>query len=479
MRFSGSAPAHELTYSDVFLIPNRSSVSSRLDVDLTTGDGTGATIPIVSANMNSVTGPRLAATLARRGGLGVLPQDLPLQELGTAIRWVKDQPVAWDAPLVLPPGATVTEALRLMPPVEGHGIVLRSASGEEHGCVPASRLATALPDARLGDLVHSSVAALDADDLEGPRAAFDLMADAGLEFALVRHHGAIVGTLSRRSALRATLYSPAVDAGGRLRVAAAIGINGDVAAKASALIEAGVDVLVLDTAHGHQEGMLRALATVKELGLGVPLVAGNVVTADGVRDLVSAGADIVKVGVGPGAMCTTRMMTAVGRPQFSAVIETADAARELGAHVWADGGVRYPRDVALALAAGASSVMIGSWFAGTIEAPGELETDETGRLYKQSWGMASTKAVQERFTRLDPYELARKELFAEGISSSKIYLDPLRPSLEDLLDMIVSGVRSSFTYAGAADLPAFHDRAFVGFQSAAGYEEGKALPVSW
>jgi IMP dehydrogenase len=203
------------------------------------------------------------------------------------------------------------------------------------------------------------------------------------------------------------------------------------------------------------------------------------VTADGVRDLVSAGADIVKVGVGPGAMCTTRMMTAVGRPQFSAVIETADAARELGAHVWADGGVRYPRDVALALAAGASSVMIGSWFAGTIEAPGELETDETGRLYKQSWGMASTKAVQERFTRLDPYELARKELFAEGISSSKIYLDPLRPSLEDLLDMIVSGVRSSFTYAGAADLPAFHDRAFVGFQSAAGYEEGKALPVSW
>ena len=141
MRFSGSAPAHELTYSDVFLVPNRSAVTSRLDVDLAPGDGTGATIPIVSANMNSVTGPRLAATLARRGGLGVLPQDLPLQELDAAIRWVKDQPVAWDAPLVLPPRATVTEALRLMPPVEGHGIVLRSASGEEHGCVPASRLA--------------------------------------------------------------------------------------------------------------------------------------------------------------------------------------------------------------------------------------------------------------------------------------------------------------------------------------------------
>src|SRR5690606_3631588 len=299
------------------------------------------------------------------------------------------------------------------------------------------------------------------------------------DVALVRHHGRLVGAVTRRGALRSTIYTPAVDGSGRLRVAAAVGINGDVAAKARALADAGVDVLVVDTAHGHQEGMLAALRTVAGLGLGLPIAAGNVVTADGVRDLVEAGATIVKVGVGPGAMCTTRMMTAVGRPQFSAVLETADAARELGAHVWADGGVRYPRDVALALAAGAASVMIGSWFAGTIEAPGTLQTDADGRLYKESWGMASTKAVQERFGRLDPYALARKELFAEGISSSKIYLDPLRPSIEDLLDMITSGLRSSFTYAGAATLAEFHERAVVGIQSAAGYEEGKALPVSW
>lgn len=484
MRFLGPVPAHDLTYSDVFLVPSRSAVTSRLDVDLAPGDGSGATIPIVSANMNSVTGPRLAATLARRGGLGVLPQDLPLQELGEAIRWVKEQPVAWDTPIVLAPEQTVAEALRQLPPAEGHGIVLRGASGEELGAVPASRLGTALPDARLGDLVHGSITALDADDLggsplEGPRAAFDLLVAADIDFALVQRHGHVIGTVSRRSALRGTLYRPALDAGGRLRVAAAVGINGDVASKASALAQEGVDVLVLDTAHGHQEGMLRALATVKKLGLGIPIVAGNIVTAEGVRDLVDAGADILKVGVGPGAMCTTRMMTAVGRPQFGAVLETAEAARELGAHVWADGGVRYPRDVALALAAGAASVMIGSWFAGTIEAPGVLETDDAGRLYKQSWGMASTKAVHERFGRLDAYQLARKELFAEGISSSKIYLDPLRPSLEDLLDMITSGVRSSFTYAGAGDLAAFQERAVVGFQSAAGYEEGKALPVSW
>jgi IMP dehydrogenase len=479
MQFYDSTPEHDLTYSDVFLIPGRSSVASRLDVSLAPSDGTGMTIPLVSANMNSVTGPRLAATLARRGGLGVLPQDLHLQDLDTAIRWVKDQPVAFDTPLVLGPEQTVAAALRLVPAVAGHGIVVRDADGDVLGCISAHTLGTALPDARLGDLVQERLASIDADEVTDPRAAFDLMVAADLEFAPVLQRGVLVGTLSRTSALRSTLYQPAVDSSGRLLVAAALGINGDVEGKARALVSAGVDVLVLDTAHGHQSAMIRAIDAVAGLGLAVPIVAGNVVTAAAVTELVEAGANIIKVGVGPGAMCTTRMMTAVGRPQFSTVLETAEAARSLGAHVWADGGVRYPRDVALALAAGAASVMIGSWFAGTIDSPGVLETDAAGRVYKESWGMASTKAVRDRFDRLDPYELARKTLFAEGISSSKIYLDPLRPSLEDLLDMITSGVRSSFSYAGAMNLDEFHERALVGLQSAAGYEEGKALPVGW
>ena len=479
MQFYGTTPSHDLTYSDVFLVPGRSALTSRLDVSLAPNDGTGATIPIVSANMNSVTGPRLAASLARRGGLGVLPQDMPLQDLDAAIRWVKDQSVRFDTPFTFAPDDTVEMALRQVPASPGQGIVIHDAAGDYLGCIVASRLATALPDARLGDLLHGELAALDADDVEGPRRAFDLMTEADIDFAPVLHHGAVVGTLSRKSALRSTLYQPTLDAHGRLKVAAAIGINGDVAAKARALAAAGVDILVIDTAHGHQDGMVRALGIVANLNLGLPIVAGNVVTKDAVRDLVGAGATIVKVGVGPGAMCTTRMMTAVGRPQFSAVLETATAARELGAHVWADGGVRYPRDVALALAAGAASVMIGSWFAGTTEAPGTLNTDARGALYKESWGMASTKAVQARFERLDAYDLARKTLFAEGISSSKIYLDPLRPSIEDLLDMITSGVRSSFTYAGATTVADFHEKALVGIQSAAGYEEGKALPVSW
>ena len=309
--------------------------------------------------------------------------------------------------------------------------------------------------------------------------AFEEFDAAGVSLAAIARDGQLAGVITRKGALRSTIYQPATDGGGRLRVAAAVGINGDVAAKAAELLEAGVDVLVVDTAHGHQRKMLDALKAVTALDPSVPVVAGNVVSADGVRDLVEAGASIVKVGVGPGAMCTTRMMTAVGRPQFSAVYECAQAAAELGAHVWADGGVRYPRDVALALAAGASQVMIGSWFAGTYESPGDLQTDSQGRQYKESFGMASARAVQNRTQREDVFARARKGLFEEGISTSTMYLDPARPGVEDLLDMITAGVRSSMTYAGARSLAEFRERAIVGVQSAAGYEEGRPLQQSW
>lgn len=478
MRFSSAPPAHDLTYSDVFLVPRRSDVSSRLDVSLTPDDGTGAMLPIVAANMNSVTGPRLAATLARRGGLAVLPQDLPQGGLADAVAWVKAQSPRWDSPFVFRPESATGEAQRAVTGGRDHGVVLVDAHGTVRGVVDAETITRSDPDVPLIDLAESSWTTVDAG-VDAPHEVFALLEAADAEFAAVVGDGRLVGTISKRGAIRQEVYAPALDAQGRLLVAAAVGINGDVAGRARALAGLGVDVLVLDTAHGHQESMLRALEAVAALDLGLPIVAGNVVTAEATRDLVGAGASIVKVGVGPGAMCTTRMMTAVGRPQFSAVLETAEAAHALGAHVWADGGVRYPRDVALALAAGASSVMIGSWFAGTIEAPGLLERAEDGTLFKQSWGMASTKAVSARFGGRDPWDLARKQLFAEGISTSRILLDPLRPGVEDLLDTITTGVRSSFTYAGAATPAAFRERAVVGVQSAAGYEEGKPLPVGW
>jgi IMP dehydrogenase len=210
-----------------------------------------------------------------------------------------------------------------------------------------------------------------------------------------------------------------------------------------------------------------------------PVVAGNVVTADGTRQLVEAGADIVKVGVGPGAMCTTRMMTGVGRPQFSAVVECAEEARRLGRHVWADGGVRWPRDVALALAGGAASVMFGSWLAGTYESAADTLRDPDGRLYKESFGMASNRAVRARTANESGFDRARKELFEEGISTSRMYLDVERPGVEDILDQIVAGLRSACTYAGAADLAQFHERAVVGVQGASGYDEGRPRGTSW
>jgi IMP dehydrogenase len=317
-------------------------------------------------------------------------------------------------------------------------------------------------------------------DSLSPREAFDALVEARRRLApVVDTDGRLRGLLTRTSALRSAVYRPALDQDGRLRVAAAIGVNGDVATKASGLLDLGVDCLVMDTAHGHQERMLEALRTVRKLDPSVPVAAGNVVSAEGVRALVEAGADIVKVGVGPGAMCTTRMMTGVGRPQFSAVLECAEAARDLGRHVWADGGVRHPRDVALALAAGASAVMIGSWFAGTFESPGDLHVGADGRAYKESFGMASARAVARRTSADSAFDRARKGLYEEGISSSRMYLDPDRPGVEDLLDQICAGVRSACTYAGARTLAEFRHRAVVGMQSASGFHEGRPLPSGW
>src|SRR6201994_4552273 len=183
-------------------------------------------------------------------------------------------------------------------------------------------------------------------------------------------------------------------------------------------------MLVIDTAHGHQVKALDAIKSVSSLGLGVPVAAGNVVSAEGTRDLLEDGATIVKVGVGPGAMCTTRMMTGVGRPQFSAVLECAAAARQLGGHVWADGGIRHPRDVALALAAGASNAMIGSWLAGTYESAADLQQDRDDRPFKESYGMASKRAVVARTAVETAFDRARKALFEEGISTARMGLNP-------------------------------------------------------
>ncbi len=474
---TGSIPGNDLTYSDVFMVPRRSAVGSRLDVDLSTVDGSGTTIPVVCANMTAIAGRRMAETLARRGGLAVIPQDIPLEIVTDVIAWVKRRHLVYDTPLTLGPAATVGEALALLPK-RAHNAVIVVEEGRPIGVVTEGDCAGEDRFAPVASVMSREVLTL--PDTADARTAFNRLHEGRHRLApVVDQTGALVGILTRTGALRAELYRPAVDAHGALRIGAAVGINGNVEGKVKTLLDAGVDVLVIDTAHGHQEKMIAALQAVRGLDPAVPVVAGNVVTADGVYDLIDAGADIVKVGVGPGAMCTTRMMTGVGRPQFSAVLECSAAAAERGRYVWADGGVRHPRDVALALAAGASNVMIGSWFAGTYESPGDLHRDPDGRPYKESFGMASARAVRQRTPGEDAFERARKGLFEEGVSSSRMYLDPDRPGVEDLLDTIVAGVRSACTYAGAGTLAEFHERATVGVQSASGYAEGMPLATSW
>jgi IMP dehydrogenase len=474
---AGQRPLYDLTYDDVFIVPNRSDVASRFDVDLSTADGSGTTIPVVVANMTAVAGRRMAETVARRGGLVVLPQDLPISAVKQTVDFVKSRDLVADTPVTLAPDDSVSDATALIHK-RAHGAAVVIVAGRPAGLVTEAACAGVDRFARVRDIAFSDfvTTGLGTD----PRQVFDLLEHAPIDVAVLTNpDGTLAGVLTRTGAIRAGIYTPAVDAAGRLRIAAAMGINGDVAAKAQALAEAGVDLLVVDTAHGHQLNMLDAIKAVASLDLDIPLAAGNVVSAEGTRDLISAGATIVKVGVGPGAMCTTRMMTGVGRPQFSAVLECSLAAKQLGGHVWADGGVRHPRDVALALAAGAANVMIGSWFAGTYESPGDLLRDRDNQMYKESYGMASKRAVAARTAGDSAFDRARKGLFEEGISTSRMALDPVRGGVEDLLDHITSGVRSTCTYVGASTIAELHEHAVLGVQSAAGFAEGHPLPSGW
>ena len=470
-------PVYDLTYDDVFMVPSNSELTSRMEVDLASNDGSGTTIPLVVANMTAIAGRRMAETMARRGGMVVIPQDIPIPVVADVIASVKARHTFFETPITLTLKETVADAASLIHK-RSHGAIVIVDGKKPVGIVTEEDLAGVDRFTQLSQVMTQELTTM--PDTLDPRQAFEFLNERLRTVApVVSANGELVGIITKVGALRATLYTPAVDKNNKLRIAAAVGINGDVADKAAKLVAAGADVLVVDTAHGHQKKMIEALQAIKKLNLNVPIVAGNVVTAQGTHDLVEAGANIIKVGVGPGAMCTTRMQTGVGRPQFSAVLECATEAKKLGAHVWADGGVRHPRDVALALAAGASQVMIGSWFAGTYESPGDLQSDANGRLYKESFGMASARAVAARTSKEDAFDRARKALFEEGISTSRMFLNPARPGVEDLLDEIIAGVRSSFTYAGAKNIEEFADRATVGVQSSAGYAEGRPLHSSW
>ncbi len=486
VRFLHGSPSYDLTYSDVFMVPSRSGVTSRLDVDLTSTDGLATPTPLVAANMTAVSGRRMAETMARRGGLAIFPQDIPSDVVARSIDKVKSAHPVFDTPVTVAPTTTVGETLSLIGK-RAHGVaVVVDADRRILGLVTPQDAIEADRFAQAQDIMTTDVTRVPVEST--PEEVFAKLSEQHQKVGLaVDADDRIAGLMTLKGALRSAIYSPAVDHEGHLRAGVAVGINGDIKAKVRAALTGRADVIVMDTAHGHQEKMISALSLARderdafeaETGRRVLIVAGNVVTPDGCDDLIDAGADILKVGVGPGAMCTTRMQTGVGRPQFSAVLECSEAAKARGMSVWADGGVRHPRDVALALAAGAGSVMIGSWFAGTHESTGDQLVDNQGRVYKESFGMASARAVRQRTREQSAFDRARAAMFEEGISSSRMYLDPRRPGVEDLIDWITSGVRSSCTYAGARTVDEFADRAVVGVQSGSGYEEGRPVDQSW
>ncbi|MBA3454551.1 MAG: GuaB1 family IMP dehydrogenase-related protein [Deltaproteobacteria bacterium] len=469
-------PAHdevlELSTDDVFLNPGYFDGGSRLDTDLSPPDFLGGSHPIVSANMNAVTGKRMAETMARFGGLGVLPQDMEVDTVARIVKHIHEADARYDTPLSVSPRASLRD-------VQG---IIRKRSHD---------LVVVVDDDRrpLGIISHADLRDRDqytpASLLMSPRLitlpvgisnrdAFLMMDEARVKAApVLDSSGRLVGVLTRNDAVRLELLRPALGPSGKLMVAAAVGISSQAPETAAQLLDIGVSAIVLDTAHGHQRRMLETIKAVKAVvGGRVPIIAGNVCTGAGTKAILEAGADVVKVNIGPGAMCTTRMQTGAGRPTFTSVLVCAREARAQGKHVWADGGVKHPRDIALYLAAGAARVMVGTALAGTYESPGDVKEDKDGLLYKENYGMASGRAVNDRNVDNDAFERAKKGFFREGISTSRIYIREGQESVGALLVEMITGVQSAFTYVGARTIEEFHDRAEVGVQTAAGYGEG-------
>ena len=469
-------PAHdeelELSTDDVFLNPGYFDGGSRLDTNLSPPDFPGSSHPIVSANMNAVTGKRMAETIARFGGLGVLPQDMDLETVARIVKHIQSADPRYDTPLAVTPRATLRDVTGIIRKRSHDLVVVVDEENRPLGVVTHAALRDRDQYTPVSQLMTSRLVALKVGIAN--RDAFLIMDEARVKAApVLDESGRLVGVLTRDDTVRLELLRPALSPKGELMVAAAVGISAQAPDTARKLLEIGVSAIVLDTAHGHQRRMLETIRAVKAVVSGkVPIVAGNVCTAEGTRALIEAGADVVKVNVGPGAMCTTRMQTGAGRPTFTSVLVCAREAKKLGKHVWADGGVKHPRDVALYLAAGASRVMVGTALAGTYESPGDVKEDKDGLLYKENYGMASGRAVNDRTADQDPFERAKKGFFREGISTSRIYIREGQESASGILVDMITGVQSAFTYAGARTVAEMHERAVIGVQTAAGYGEG-------
>ncbi|HEY6556211.1 MAG TPA: IMP dehydrogenase [Polyangiaceae bacterium] len=438
-----------LTFDDVMLLPAYSEVlPAEVDVRSRLTRGIELNIPIVSAAMDSVTEARAAIAMARHGGIGILHKNLPPQAQAHQVDRVKraESGIITD-PVTVRPSQSLREALTVMREHEVSGVPV--VEGQSPVGILTAR------DIRFEKNLDQPVSALMTTDLVSvgpgckPDEARVLLHRHRIEKLLVIDAGKLVGLITIKDLLQAERNPLAVkDERGRLRVGAAIGPARDRHERTDALVEAGVDVLVVDTAHGHSKGVLEAVADTKRRHPKVQLIAGNIATAEAASALIEAGADAIKVGIGPGSICTTRIVAGVGVPQISAIGDCAAVAERHNVPVIADGGIKYSGEVAKAIAAGASTVMIGSLFAGTDEAPGELVLYK-GRSYKAYRGMGSIGAMKRGSKdRYGQGGTADEKLVPEGIEGRV----PHRGSLGSIVEQLVGGLRAGMGYTGSRNI---------------------------
>lgn len=459
-----------LTYDDVLLVPRRSRVRSRQDVSTRSGftPAIELEVPIVSANMDTVTMAPMAVAMAQLGGIGVLHRFLSIEDEAAEVRRVKRYLTHIVAePYVIEPGQTVARARAEAARLRVTGFVVVGAEQQLLGLITARDMLAGEDGQRVDELMTPRERLVTAPPgIDLPAARRLLTANRIEKLPLVDDDDRVLGLVTLRDLALAEEYPRATrDGKGRLRVAAAIGIRGDYLERAAALINAEVDALVLDIAHGHADAAIEAVAELKSAWPDTEVVAGNVATGDGVRDLEAAGADAVKVGIGPGFACTTRIVAGVGVPQFSAVLDCAAAARETGVPLIADGGIRRAGHVATAMGAGASTVMVGSLFAGREESPGDV-VRRRGQLFKVYRGMASRSAAAARLA-IEGRGDSLDQYVAEGEEMEF----PLRGSVAEIVEELHGGLRSGMSYVDAAAIPEFWDKASFVRQTEAGERE--------
>lgn len=461
----------ELAYEDVFLYQKYFSGSSRFDnIDIVPSFDLCTTLPIVSANMNAVTGKRMSEALARVGWLGILPQDMDIDTMLEIIEKVKNASIKFDTPITVKSNNTIHDVMWIIYKRSHHSVILVDDENKPLNIFIPKDFHDLDQYTQLGWLKKWFL--ITAPENISNEEAFEIMEQKGVSILpIVDTKGVLVGILSKKQTIRNTIYSPTLDKDGKFDLWVALGINSFLE-KARILHKAWINVFVLDTAHGYQKKMIDAIKSFRKEFWNDPIViAGNVITKEGTRDLLEAWANWVKVGVWPGAMCTTRMKTWVWRPQFTAVYKCSEEAKKLWWFVWADWWIKEPRDFVLALAAWASHVMVWTLFAWTFESTGDVKFDEQWRMYKENYWMASRKAVHLRNSELSSFEKAKKALFMEWISTSKIFIKEGRESVGDIVDEFTTWLRSAMTYIGACNLEEFEHKALIGVQTNAWFFE--------